>query len=154
MDSRIILDETGAERLLAQGDMLFRNPGGANLIRHHGPYIKDSEIAAVANFWANQAEPQFDEAAIRAISGPSSDDLVVDGFSSDESEHDEKYDEILSWAASMREVSASLIQRRFQLGYPRAARLIETFEREGIVGPANGSKPRQVLINDLRLLDK
>ncbi|RYZ80681.1 MAG: DNA translocase FtsK, partial [Proteobacteria bacterium] len=71
-----------------------------------------------------------------------------DGF--DDEEHDERYDEILAWAAAMKEVSASLIQRKFRLGYPRAARIIELFEKEGVVGPANGSKPRQVLVNSLR----
>ena len=67
-------------------------------------------------------------------------------FGADE-DFDEKYDEILSWAATQKAISASLIQRRFKLGYPRAARLIETFEKEGVVGPANGSKPRAVLVN-------
>jgi S-DNA-T family DNA segregation ATPase FtsK/SpoIIIE len=64
-----------------------------------------------------------------------------------EEEYDDKYDEILSWTSTMKEVSASLIQRKFRIGYPRAARLIETMEREGVIGPANSSKPRQVLVN-------
>jgi S-DNA-T family DNA segregation ATPase FtsK/SpoIIIE len=153
MDSRIILDETGGERLLAQGDMLYKSPGNSQLVRHHGPFLKDSDIKAVTEFWSDQAEPQFDLTAIKAMEQGSSgsDSLGFDGDSSEE-EYDERYDEILQWAASQREISASLIQRRFSLGYPRAARLIETFEREGVVGPANGSKPRQVLVNDLSRL--
>jgi S-DNA-T family DNA segregation ATPase FtsK/SpoIIIE len=157
MDSRIILDETGAERLLAQGDMLYKSPGGSGLIRHHGPFLKDSEINGVAKFWANQAEPEFDLSAMKAMEaggGGSGGDLNGDLGSGDfgEEQYDDKYDEILSWASAQKEISASLIQRRFQLGYPRAARIVETFEREGVVGPANGSKPRQVLVNNLNHL--
>ena len=154
MDSRIILDEVGAERLLAQGDMLFKSPGGSNLIRHHGPFLKDAEIHAVAQFWAAQGEPLFDPLALKAID-PATESAEGGGDSGfgDES-FDERYDEILAWASTQKDISASLIQRRFQLGYPRAARLIETFEREGVVGPANGSKPRQVLVNDLAALTK
>lgn len=156
MDSRIILDDTGGERLLAQGDMLYKSPGGSALIRHHGPYLKDAEINGVAQFWAGQAEPEFDQSAMKALEGNSGGDGAADGFSSDggggDESYDEKYDEILAWASTQKEISASLIQRRFQLGYPRAARIIETFEREGVVSGSNGSKPRQVLINNLNNL--
>lgn len=156
MDSRIILDETGAERLLAQGDMLYKSPGGSALIRHHGPFLKDAEINSVSQFWANQAEPEFDASAMKAMEGSSEaggDGLGLEGGESGDGDYDERYDEILSWASTQKAISASLIQRRFQLGYPRAARIVETFEREGVVGPANGSKPRQVLVNNLNNLD-
>ena len=156
MDSRIILDEQGAERLLAQGDMLFVAGGSGKSVRHHGPYLKETEINAVAKFWADQAEPEFDPLIMRALEGgpsqgsfpgASGEGAEYGGeFGADE-DFDEKYDEILSWAATQKAISASLIQRRFKLGYPRAARLIETFEKEGVVGPANGSKPRAVLVN-------
>ena len=149
MDSRIILDETGAERLLAQGDMLYKSPGGSGLIRHHGPYLKDSEINDIAKFWADQAEPEYDASAMKAMDTSAAPELGDMGSSEGGAEeYDEKYDEILAWASNLKEVSASLIQRRFQLGYPRAARIVETFEREGVVGPSNGSKPRQVLISN------
>ncbi len=155
MDSRIILDETGAERLLAQGDMLYKSPGGSGLLRHHGPFLKDSEIAGIAKFWADQAEPEFDLSAMKAIEVGAGDSSHLDsGTDSGESEYDERYDEILSWVSAQKDVSASLIQRRFQLGYPRAARIVETFEREGVVGPANGSKPRQVLVSSYKHLDE
>jgi S-DNA-T family DNA segregation ATPase FtsK/SpoIIIE len=156
MDSRIILDETGAERLLAQGDMLYKSPGGSSLIRHHGPFLKDAEISEVAKFWSVQGEPDYDTSAMKAMENISSsgEGGESSGFSEEGSEeqYDDRYDEILSWASTQKEISASLIQRRFQLGYPRAARIVETFEREGVVGPANGSKPRQVLVNNLNHL--
>ncbi len=150
MDSRIILDETGADRLLAQGDLLFRNPGGSNLIRHHAPFLKESEVSTVCRFWSEQSSPQYDESAMKALRVSEAEDSTGEGV---DGELDEKYDEILAWASTMKEISASLIQRRFQLGYPRAARLIETFERQGVVGPAQGSKPRQVLIQNFADLD-
>lgn len=153
MDSRIILDEMGAERLLANGDMLFLAPGVAKPMRHHGPFLKDSEINSVAKFWSDQAEPEFDPLAMKALDGfagggGDGDSLGGDGF--EDEEYDDRYDEILSWATDLKEVSASLIQRKFRLGYPRAARIIEIFEKEGVVGPANGSKPRQVLVNSYK----
>ncbi len=156
MDSRIILDEMGAERLLANGDMLFLAPGVSKPMRHHGPFLKDQEINGVAKFWSDQAEPEFDPLAMKALDGfaggggADGDFAGASGEGFDDQEYDERYDEILSWAADQKEVSASLIQRKFRLGYPRAARIIEIFEKEGVVGPANGSKPRQVLVNSLR----
>lgn len=149
MDSRIILDDTGAERLLANGDMLFRNPGGSNLIRHHGPFLKDSEIFGIAKFWANQGEPEYNVSAMKALEAPSNE--MGDGadFDDSEEESDPMYDQILNWISTQKTVSASGIQTRFQLGYPRASRLIQNFEARGIVGPASGSKPRQVLISNL-----
>jgi len=159
MDSRIILDEQGAERLLAQGDMLFLAGGSGKSVRHHGPFLKESDINTIAQFWSDQGEPEYDPIAMRALDGPSGGQLTFgaggsDNFSGEDElsldggdEYDEKYDEILAWASSQKAISASLIQRRFKLGYPRAARLIELFEKEGVVGPANGSKPRAVLVS-------
>ena len=147
MDSRIILDDGGAERLLAQGDMLMLAPGFGVPQRHHGPWVSDKEIEDVMDFWSDQGEPQFDPNILKSIEGSAdgADGGSLElGFGDDE--HDELYDQILAWVATQKEVSASLLQRRFKLGYPRASRLIEQFEREGVVGPANGSKPRAVLI--------
>lgn len=154
MDSRIIIDDSGAERLLPNGDMLFQAPGVGKPTRHHGPYLSDSEISNVVKFWANQAEPEYDALAMKALdgfAGGDGSDSAGGGESFDSEEnYDERYDEILSWTSEQKEVSASLIQRRFRLGYPRAARIIELFEKEGVVGPANGSKPRQVLVSSYR----
>ncbi len=158
MDSRIILDEGGAERLLARGDMLFLAPGVSKPERHHGPYLSEEEIAQVMQTWKSQGEPEYDAVAMKAIEGsgggfdldPSAagdGDGGGDGF--DDEIKDDRYDEVIAWVASQKEVSASLLQRKFRLGYPRAARMIEIFESEGVVGPANGSKPRQVLIREM-----
>lgn len=149
MDSRIILDDSGAERLLARGDMLFLAPGVAKPERHHGPWVTETEISAIMSYWSEQGQPEYDESAMRAITRQPAfsegGDAAWDGDGGSE-EHDERYDEILAWTSGLKSVSASLIQRKFRLGYPRAARLIEIFEREGVVGPANGSKPRDVLV--------
>lgn len=151
MDSRIIIDDSGAERLLPNGDMLFQAPGIGKPTRHHGPYLSDKEIANVVKHWSSQAEPEYDPLAMRALEGFAGGDGSDGGDSSGsgfgDEEYDERYDEILAWASDQKEISASLIQRKFRLGYPRAARLIEIFEKEGVVGPANGSKPRQVLVS-------
>jgi DNA segregation ATPase FtsK/SpoIIIE, S-DNA-T family len=154
MDSRIILDDSGAERLLPNGDNLFLAPGVSKPQRHHAPWVTEAEIAAVMRFWSEQGEPQYDTMAMRALEGSGGGfDLGGDGEESGfgdedgDGEYDERYDEILSYVSTMKEVSASLLQRKFKLGYPRAARMIEIFEREGVVGPANGSKPRPVLVS-------
>lgn len=151
MDSRIILDEGGAERLLTRGDMLFLAPGVAKPERHHGPWISDDEIAKITQYWRDQAEPEYDALAMKAIEGSGggfelNGEEALNSLDADQ-DFDERYDEILAEVAKMKEVSASLIQRRFRLGYPRAARIIEIFEEQGVIGPANGSKPRRVLIN-------
>jgi S-DNA-T family DNA segregation ATPase FtsK/SpoIIIE len=153
MDSRIILDDSGAERLLPNGDLLYLAPGVSKPQRHHAPWVTEGEISAVMSFWGDQGEPQYDVLAMRALEGTGggfdlSGEAEDGGFGGGgDEEHDERYDEILSMVSGMKEVSASLLQRKFKLGYPRAARMIEIFEKEGVVGPANGSKPRQVLIS-------
>ena len=147
MDSRIILDESGAERLLARGDMLFLAPGVSKPGRHHAPWAPENEIQAVTKFWSNQAGPEFDPVAMKMLDGSGGGfDLSGEGEIGEE-EMDDRYNEILNWVTTQKEVSASLLQRKFRLGYPRAARMIEIFEQESIVGPAQGSKPRQVLLN-------
>jgi S-DNA-T family DNA segregation ATPase FtsK/SpoIIIE len=154
MDSRIILDEGGAERLLARGDMLFLAPGVSKPDRHHGPYLSESEISGVVRSWKKQGEPEYDALAMRAIDGGGGGDMgdgPALGTDFDDGDiKDERYDEILAYVASLKEVSASLLQRKFRLGYPRAARMIEIFEAEGVIGPANGSKPRTVLVKELK----
>lgn len=155
MDSRIILDESGAERLLAQGDMLFLAPGVSKPQRHHGAWVSEKEIGELTSFWSKQSEPEFDPSAMKTLEGTGggfefSNGESGAGFDGGETEgSDERYDELLAYVSSLKEVSASLLQRKFRLGYPRAARIIEIFEKEGVVGPANGSKPRQVLVNKL-----
>ena len=146
MDSRIILDESGAERLLSRGDMLFSSPGFSRPLRCHGPWLNDSEILKLVDHWRCQGTPEFDEVVLKSLDGEEFFDRNVE---SHESEFDEKYDEILTQISKLKEVSVSLLQRKFRLGYPRAARMIETFEKEGVIGAAQGSKPRQVLIRKI-----
>ncbi|MCB0386173.1 MAG: DUF87 domain-containing protein, partial [Bdellovibrionales bacterium] len=147
MDSRIILDESGAERLLTRGDMLFLAPGVAKPERHHGAYLSEEEISALTEHWSVQGEPEFDPLAMKILEGTGGGfELSGEGLLGEDAEYDERYDEILAYISGLKEVSASLIQRRFRIGYPRAARLIEIFESEGVIGPPNGSKPRQVLV--------
>ncbi len=148
MDSRIILDEAGAERLLARGDMLFLSPGVAKPTRYHGPWVTENEIISVMNDWSDQGDPEYNEKAMTMTNHLSSTEgSEVTDFDEKTQEFDDRYDEILAWVATTKEVSASLIQRKFRIGYPRAARLIENMEKEEVIGPANGSKPRQVLVN-------
>lgn len=141
-DSRIILDESGGERLLARGDMLFLSPGVSKPLRAHGSWAPEDDITAVVDHWKEQGDPEYlaefeDSDSAEGGSGMSQD--------SDE-QLDDRYDEILNFVSTQKTVSASLLQRRFRLGYPRAARLIEDMEAQGVVGPAQGSKPRKVLI--------
>jgi DNA segregation ATPase FtsK/SpoIIIE, S-DNA-T family len=145
LDSRIILDDSGAERLLANGDMLFHAPGVSRPERHHGAWLSEEEINRLTKFWSDQAEPVFDEKAMKTVENNHVESEGFDGMEEMSPESEERYDEILAYVSEQKEVSASLLQRKFRLGYPRAARMIEIFEKEGIVGPANGSKPRQVL---------
>lgn len=151
LDSRIILEETGAERLLPNGDMLFLAPGVNKPARHHGPYIPDKEITAVVKFWGDQSKPEFDPIGLKMLEGPSGGlggEPLMGTFNEDDA--GEEYDHIVRWATEQKAVSASLLQRRFQIGYPKAARFIEIMESQGVIGPANGSKPRQVLANSLK----
>jgi len=138
IDSRTIIDGSGAEKLLGNGDMLFLPPGSARLIRLHGSFITDGECQAVAEFLRKQAKPTFDES------------VIVDPKKTEEVggvEMDSMFPEAVKLAVEMRQVSASHLQRRLRLGYARAARLVDMMEMRGIVGPAEGSKPREVLVD-------
>ena len=141
-DSRVILDDTGAERLLSHGDMLFLEPGILKATRYHGPYMRDKEVSAIANYWRDQSEPLYEESLLNTKNkkGNSESSLT-------ESKQDPMYSEILEFVKSCDVISASYLQRKFQIGYPRAGRIIEALFEAGQIGPAQGSKPREVLIN-------
>jgi len=141
VDSRTILDTMGAEKLLGMGDMLFLPPGSSDLVRLHGAYISDEEILRVATFWQEQEEPQFDE---EIVSQPVVEGGVNNGTGGDVD--DELYPQAVELVVRTGYASASMIQRYLKIGYNRAARLIERMEREKVVGPAQGSKPREVLL--------
>jgi len=141
-DSRTILDCIGAETLLGQGDMLFMTPQGGNLIRIHGSYVGDSDIARVVEHLKGQGAPVYDESILKEPegAGPAGD------F---DEEDDELYDQAVRLVAETKQASISMVQRKLRIGYNRAARMIERMEAEGVVGPAEGSRPRQVLVNNL-----
>jgi S-DNA-T family DNA segregation ATPase FtsK/SpoIIIE len=137
-DSRTILDANGAEALLGSGDMLFLPPGTSKLQRIHGAYVSESEIRLITEFLKKQQEPIYKE-EILAAQQKDEEELGED-------EYDEKYDEAVALVTETGQASISMIQRRLRVGYNRAARMIETMEREGVVGPSDGVKPREVLV--------
>ena len=139
IDSRTILDMTGAEKLLSKGDMLFL-PMGENVpIRIQGSYVSDEEIKRVVDFVKRGKKPVYDE-KLTDLEMPSK---VNEDFSNEE---DPLYNEIVEFAIKTGRISASLIQRKYRLGYNRAARIVDLLEERGIIGPQNGSKPREVLV--------
>ena len=147
IDSSIVLDQRGAERLLSVGDMLYLAPGVSQPQRYHGAFLRDDEMNAVTEFWIKQGEPQFEPTAVHAALNSENEETLEDEMMDPGLEED--YDHVVAYVASQKEVSASLLQRRFRFGYPKAARLIEILEHEGVIGPSNGSKPRAVLANKL-----
>ncbi|MFP6637385.1 MAG: DNA translocase FtsK 4TM domain-containing protein [Nitrospinaceae bacterium] len=145
VDSRTILDAMGADKLLGKGDLLFLPPGTSKLVRLHGVMVSDKEIQRIVDFIKKQAKPKYQEDIF--------DSVVVDKKSEkgEQEEFDEKYDEALAIVAKDRQASISYIQRRLRIGYNRAARIIETMEREGVVGPADGVKPREVYVSPIEI---
>jgi len=142
-DSATIINSNGAENLLGMGDMLILPPGTSTLTRVHGPYVDEKEIHAVVEHWKAQGAPVHDPNILR----PRAED--GEGAALDDEGPDELYDQAVAALADMRFISISLLQRKLRVGYNRAARMIERMEREGIVGPADGAKPREVLIRPL-----
>jgi DNA segregation ATPase FtsK/SpoIIIE, S-DNA-T family len=138
VDSRTILDQMGAQQLLGKGDMLFIPPGSSRMMRVHGPYVTEEEIAEIVNHLKAQAQPVYNQ-TILEDTGEKGEETGVD------QEVDEMYDEAVRIVVEMGKASTSTLQRRLRLGYGRAARLIDMMQRDGIVGPADGSKPREVL---------
>lgn len=142
VDSRTILDTIGAEHLLGAGDMLFLPPGSAKLIRIHGAFISSQEIKRVVEFLKKQGAPRYETSILSEVKK----DRETPGGAE---EYDEKYDEALAFVAEIGQASISLIQRRFRIGYNRAARIIEKMEEEGVVGPSDGVKPREVFVKKI-----
>jgi len=143
IDSRTILDSVGAEKLLGKGDMLFLPMGDNNPTRIQGAYIGEDEIQKVVDYVCEQQKAQYDNTLTEMRNDSSSRD---DGYSSDEEYEDPLYNEIRDYVIEAGKISASLIQRKYRLGYNRAARIIDLLEERGIIGPSNGSKPREVLV--------
>jgi S-DNA-T family DNA segregation ATPase FtsK/SpoIIIE len=141
VDSRTILDVMGAEHLLGKGDMLFLPPGSSRLTRVHGAYVTENEINRVVDFWKQQAVPEYNEELL--LAPPADDEEIIDAVGSDE--QDPLYEDALRVVLEMGKASTSTLQRRLRLGYGRAARILDTMYRDGIIGPPDGSKPREVL---------
>jgi len=139
IDSRTILDGSGAEHLLGAGDMLFMPPGTSKLQRIHGAYISEKETERIVTFLKEQGVARYDESVLRLAE----ESEAAEGEES--GEMDEKYDEAVALVCETGQASISMVQRRLRVGYNRAARMIELMEKEGVVGPADGSKPREVL---------
>jgi S-DNA-T family DNA segregation ATPase FtsK/SpoIIIE len=141
VDSRTVLDVMGAEHLLGKGDMLFLPPGSSRLTRVHGAFVSEAETARVVDFWKQQAEPEYDKSFLIA---PPAD--IEESDSEDfEGEEDPMYHDAVRVVIEMGKASTSTLQRRLRLGYGRAARILDMMQREGIIGPPDGSRPRDVL---------
>ncbi len=136
-DSRTILDANGAEKLLGQGDMLFIPPGLSQLVRLHGAFVTEDEITKICDHWKSQGKPIFKEEILQ--DNDETSDEMLDGAT------DELYQEAITFVRETGHASASMLQRRFKVGYNRAARMVDAMEAQGVVGPAEGSKPREVL---------
>lgn len=141
VDSQTIIDQPGAERLLGQGDMLIVPPTSAHPVRVHAAFVSTKEIERVVEHLKKQGKPVYDESILRAPE----EDAEEEGLPGEE-KLDPLYDQAVSVVATMRTVSVSILQRKLGIGYNRSANMVERMEREGIVGPANGSKPRDSLI--------
>lgn len=135
VDSRTIIDTNGAEKLLGKGDMLFLENGSNKIMRLQGPFVSDEEIDRVASYFRSIAKPNylFEQ-----------EELLIEV---DAEEEDELLNDVISFVLEQNQVSTSLLQRRFRIGYNRAARLIDTLEHKGIISAQNGSKPREVLVS-------
>jgi len=141
VDSRTVLDVMGAEHLLGKGDMLYLPPGSSRLIRVHGSFVSEAETSRVVEFWKAQAQPEYDQTFLIA---PPSDEEDAEPEEIDGPE-DPLYQEAVKVVCEMGKASTSTLQRRLRLGYGRAARILDMMQRDGIIGPPDGSRPRDVL---------
>jgi DNA segregation ATPase FtsK/SpoIIIE, S-DNA-T family len=138
VDSRTILDVMGAEHLLGRGDMLFLPPGTSRLTRMHGAFVQEQEINSLVSFWKGQAQPDYDASFLVS---PDTEAETTDG----DEEEDPAYRDAVNVVLEMGKASTSILQRRLRLGYGRAARILDRMQREGIIGPPDGPRPREVL---------
>src|SRR5690242_382900 len=143
VDSRTILDANGAESLLGRGDMLYLPAGSSRLHRIHGPLVTEEEIASLCDFWRSQAKAVYNEKLLETPKEETNAEHGAEGGEDDVD--DELYQEAVRVVCEMGRASTSTLQRRLRIGYGRAARLIDIMEKDGIVGPAEGTKPREVL---------
>ena len=138
VDSRTIIDSMGAEKLLGRGDMLYLAPGASEMARIQGPFVSDDEIHRVVDFLKDQSEPEYNDDILAPVEEEGAEEL--------EEDMDEYYHQAVELVTKTRQASISMIQRRLRIGYNRAARIVEVMEKQGLVGPADGSKPREVFM--------
>jgi S-DNA-T family DNA segregation ATPase FtsK/SpoIIIE len=148
VDSRIIIDTSGADKLLGLGDMLFMPPNYPRIIRLHSAFISMPEITRLVKFVKEQRAPEFDTKLVKFIKAP-----TAQGWE-DSGEKDELYEEAVRMVLATGQASASWLQRKLKLGYARAARIIDQMEQEGLLGPSEGSKPREILVDAQAYLGK
>ena len=148
IDSRTILDSTGAEKLLGKGDMLFLPMGEASPQRIQGAFIADDEIKKIIDYTIEQQKAEYNEAFLNLEANSNMDKSASqkEDMEQVEDDDDELYNDVVTFVVEQQKASASLLQRRFKVGYNRAARIIDLLEERGIIGPTNGSKPREVLV--------
>lgn len=146
IDSRTILDMTGAEKLLGKGDMLFLPMGEADPERIQGAFISDDEIKRIIDYTVEQQKAEYDQAFMNLSGDSEKSASQKEDMHQTEEYDDPLYNEIVEFVIETQKASASLLQRRFKLGYNRAARIVDLLEERGIIGPPNGSKPREVLV--------
>jgi S-DNA-T family DNA segregation ATPase FtsK/SpoIIIE len=137
VDSRTILDCMGSEHLLGKGDMLFLPPGSARLTRIHGAFVTEQEIARLTSYLRKTGKPTYDDTVGKIERA--AETAEVD-------ERDDLFDEAVRFVVQSGQASTSMLQRRFRIGFSRAGRLVDVMERDGIIGPADGSKPREILV--------
>jgi len=145
VDSRTILDANGAEALLGRGDMLYLPSGSARVHRLHAPFVTEKEIAAVVEFWRSQGTAEYQQAFLEAPREQREPGEPGDDGEGAAGEHDPLYQDAVKLVVEFGKASTSLLQRRLRIGYGRAAHLIDLMEQDGIVGAADGPKPREVL---------
>jgi S-DNA-T family DNA segregation ATPase FtsK/SpoIIIE len=140
VDSRTILDQAGAERLIGRGDMLFLPIDASKPLRIQGCYVSEAEIKAVCTFWRDQEEPAY---ALKPVAS-----AVVEhgGHGDSEDGADALWEDAVRWVSDRGQASTSMLQRRFSIGFQRASRLLDMMEERGIVGPRDGPRPREVLV--------
>ena len=147
IDSRTILDQSGAEKLLGKGDMLFSPMGDITPVRVQGAYVSDEDLQKIVDHTVAQQKAQYDERFMNLGEESSSDGMSVGDVKDAPEEYDDPlYNEVVEFVITTGKVSASLLQRKYRLGYNRAARIVDLLEERGIIGPQNGSKPREVLV--------
>jgi len=147
VDSRTILDSNGSESLLGKGDMLYLPAGSARLHRIHGPLVSEDEITSVCDFWRQQAQAKYDEQLLETPKDENGKPEASgsSGEAGGDDVDDELYQDAVRVVCEMGRASTSTLQRRLRIGYGRAAHLIDLMEKEGIVGPPDGTRPREVL---------